>query len=358
MVATSFEMESSIARCRLILNLMAAVVLWVDPSTGGAFAVGEYWGSIIVAHFLFSMGLLQTQRAWSSPTLATVAACGDIFFAAAVARATEGVTSPFYPFFAFAVLTVGLRSGLRPALLVTSVSVLVYVMAIHVMVPADTVLHLEMRAAYIAMTGYLVGRFGQIRIEQDTRIRVLEAGTERERIARSLHDGYAQSLSGVNLRLETCQELLRQGRAAEATAELADLQLGVNREHDELRAYIRSLIDLEAGSPARQAPGSSAEVSVKADFHGSEALVEHVLMIMLEGTRNVRRHARARAARVAAQMAADRVVIEVDDDGVGFREDAEPSWSMVSRVQECGGHISHAAGGKPGGHVLIELPVS
>ena len=48
----------------------------------------------------------------------------------------------------------------------------------------------------------------------ESRIRELESASQRERIARSLHDGYMQALAGVNLRLETCRELLRRGRHA------------------------------------------------------------------------------------------------------------------------------------------------
>lgn len=112
--------------------------------------------------------------------------------------------------------------------------------------------YIAMRAAYIAITGYLVGYFGELRLNQEAQIRSLEANVQREQIARSLHDGYAQALAGVNLRLESARELFRRGLPREALAELAELQARVNREHDELRAYIRSLTDRdEAGSAAR-----------------------------------------------------------------------------------------------------------
>ena len=357
MNATQFDMERSIARCRVFLSLIASLALYADPTTGGAFEVELYWAGVLFAHFVYSVSLLAAQGRFSPAHLAAIATIGDVLFAAAVATVTEGTTSPFYSFFAFAVLTVGLRSGLRAALIVTSVSVAFYLALIVSMAPPERDLYLGMRAAYIAITGFLVGYFGEQRLKQDALIRTLEAGEQRERIARSLHDGYVQALSGINLRLETLRELSRRGLHDEVQAELTDLQHGVNREHDELRAYIRSLIDLEATSPTSE-PGAGTQVSVHGAFHGSAAFVEHVLLLMLEGTRNVRRHARARAASLDVHMTERELILSVDDDGVGFGEGVEPSWSMLSRVAECGGQLTLPKDGRAGGHVLIQLPVT
>src|SRR5207249_10069188 len=100
-----------------------------------------------------------------------------------------------------------------------------------------------MRPAYLVITGYLVGYLGEQRMILESRIRELEAASQRERIARSLHDGYVQALAGVNLRLATSRELLRRGQNEEAFVELTEHPAGVMREHVDLRAYIRSLAD-------------------------------------------------------------------------------------------------------------------
>lgn len=356
MSAANLDMERSIARCRVFLCLVIGLVLYVDPLTGGAFALGKYWASVLAAHLAYGLSLLAAQQRFSSRRLSAIATVGDVLFATAVATVTEGTTSPFYAFFAFAVLAVALRSGLRATLLVTTVSVALYITLVVLRAPDDEHLYLTIRAAYIGITGYLVGYFGEVRLRQDARIRELEAVAERERIARSLHDGHMQALAAVNLRLETCRELLRRGSQDEAVAELTDLQRGVNREHDELRAYIRSLVDLDEASVA--APESATRVSVSARFEGSVAFVEHVLLLMLEGTRNVRRHARASSASVAAAVSADGLVLTIDDDGVGFGPGDGPPWSMTSRVNECGGRLTLPADGRAGGHVVVELPVT
>jgi hypothetical protein len=176
MNATQFDMERSIARCRVFLSLIASLAFYVDPTIGGAFAVDRYWGTVLVAHLAYSVSLLVAQGRFSPQRLATIATIGDVLFAAAVATVTEGTTSPFYSFFAFAVLTVGMRSGLRAALIVTSVSVAFYLALIVSTAPPERDLYLGMRAAYIAITGFLVGYFGEQRLKQDALIRTLEAG--------------------------------------------------------------------------------------------------------------------------------------------------------------------------------------
>src|SRR5262249_8066876 len=338
MNATSFDMERSIARCRVFLSVVAILALYVDPMespltrwlplTGGAFTVNRYWGTVLVAHLTYSLTLvfLQTRLNASSLRLATSAMWGDVLFAAAIALVTEGTTSPFSSFFVFAVLTAGLRSGLRAALVVTALSVGLYVILVVVSAPSNQVFDIAMRAAYLAITGYLIGYLGQERINQEARIRTLEANAQREQIARSLHDGYAQALAGVNLRLETCRELFRRGHHDEALAELTELQAGVNREHDELRAYIRSLVDLDTTQASSELKDET-HVSVRADFNGSAAYVEHVLLIMVEGLRNVRRHARARCASIDARAVAQILVLKIDDDGIGFPDGAVPPWA-------------------------------
>ena len=364
--ALRFDMERGIARCRVVLSLIAILALYVDPTepiltrwlplSGGAFTVNRYWAGVLIGHLTYSLSLyfLHTRGGAPEALLAKIATWGDVLFAAAIALVTEGTTSPFYSFFAFAVLAAGLRSGLQSALVVTGVSVCLYALLIIVSTPSHQTFFIVMRAAYIAITGYLVGYLGQERINQETRIRTLEASAQREQIARSLHDGYAQALAGVNLRLGTCRELLRHGRYEEAASELGDLQAGVNREHDELRGYIRSLVDLDAVSAA--VPGTAARVSVYSEFHGSAAFVEHVLSILLEGTRNVRRHARANTAVIRARSAPGELSVSIDDDGVGFPPGTAPPWSLVSRVAECGGRLSLQDDGQGGAHVRIQLP--
>jgi signal transduction histidine kinase len=359
------NLEGSIARCRVLLSVTAIVAVYIDPTypalnrwlslRGGPFTIDPYALGVLLAHLVYSLATYTVVARHLVPPsrLATPTTWADVLFGGLITLVTEGATSPYYAFFAFAVLAVGLRAGLRATLIVTAASTALYLSLITISSTNNESL-LIMRPAYLAMTGYLVGYLGQQRLNLEREVRDLEGATQRQRIARSLHDGYAQALAGVNLRLETSRELMRRGRPEDAFRELTDLQSSVKREYDELRAYIRSLIDVEA-APVAPPPGEAPRVSVAADFAGSAEFVDHVLQILLEGERNVRRHANARSASLSVRAVAGKVRISIEDDGVGFAADAPAPWSIASRVSELAGLLELRRRRPSGAQLLVEL---
>jgi signal transduction histidine kinase len=353
MTNVRLSVERSIGRCRAVLSVCALVAIYVDPTEppGGLFTITPVALGVVGLHLVYSLAvqLAVARQLVSAERLAVATAWADVAFATAIAMATQGTGSPFYVFFSFALVAVGFRSGLRLTAAVTTASVLLYLGLLLVSPDADVKSHI-MRPVYLAVVGYM----GEQDLNLQARVRELEAAAQRNRIARSLHDGYAQALAGVNLRLETCRELLRRGRSEEASGELAELQRGVTREFDHLRAYIRSLASLDA-TPGSTADGGNTRITVRADFTGSAPLAEHVLCILHEGVVNVRRHARARAATIAARGDEGGVRISLDDDGVGFPAGAAAPWSIASRVDELGGSVEIGAAGQ-GAHLVIDVP--
>jgi signal transduction histidine kinase len=277
----------------------------------------------------------------------------DVLFAAAIATLTEGVTSPSYPFFAFAVVASGLRAGLGQAMQVTLASLGLYVCLIVASTRGGAEAYI-MRPVYLMITGYLVGSLGQQRLELQEQMRQFEVNEQRLRIARELHDGCAQALAGINLRLESSRRLLRANAVAEALADLTGLQDSVKREYDALRAFARSLAGVESTDPEPEGNGAT-RLRVRAEVSGSLELVDHVLGIAREGINNVRRHARASSASIVIRADQSAVHIDIEDDGVGFRNGVTP-WSIASRVKEIGGDIAIVADQRPGAHLLITLP--
>ena len=136
-------------------------------------------------------------------------------------------------------------------------------------------------------------------------MRELETQAERQSIARLLHDSYVQSLAGVNLRLETCRELLR-GRPEDGAREITELQTGVKRQYDEVRKYVRSLAGVDANSTHEVRISRRSEVQINGVFNGRSLLGEQILQIMLEGLRNARKHARATSVRIDVDEARAR----------------------------------------------------
>jgi len=353
--ANAVRIERAIAQCRLILSVAGPVTVYLDPTeptlvrtmVGAAFFIHPYALAVVVLHLAYSVALYYAlvDARLSPARIAAVSTWGDVLFGTAIALFTEGHNSPFFLYFAFAVLAPGLRGTFSTALAVTATSVGLYLALVLIARPVGLGFYF-MRGLYMAVTGYLVGFLGQQRA-------VLESNLNG--LVRSLHDGYAQALAGINLRLGACCELLRRGRADEALADLDELRTGVTREYDDLRAYIRSLLELEAtGLPA---PSSTqTQFSVRAQFDGSLAMVEHALQIMIEGSRNIGRHARAYGGIITVTSGNEKVVIRIDDDGVGFAPETTVPWSIASRAAELGGHARIAGSGEPGGHVIVELP--
>lgn len=351
------QIERNIARCRLILSIAAPLAIYLDPTepellvqlTGGFFLLDPYALLVLALHLAYSVGVyvLVTGTRVDLARVAIFSTCADVLFGATVALVTEGTNSPFHIFFAFAVMAAGLRGTFPTALVVTATSVALYLSLVLIFRPEGLGYYVT-RGIYLAITGYLVGMLGRQR-------RTLQSGLLG--LARSLHDGYAQALAGVTLRVAAARELLRRGQKDDAFTELTELQAGVTREYDELRETVRSLLGLEA-TPTRLPASSGTRFSVRVEFDGSLAVVEHALQIMAEGARNIGRHAQARSAVISASTNDGRVVIRIDDDGVGFAEGATPPWSISSRAAELGGSVRLGEGGEAGAHVVVDLPRS
>jgi signal transduction histidine kinase len=114
------------------------------------------------------------------------------------------------------------------------------------------------------------------------------------------------------------------------------------------------LIDLDAiAVPVPTA--DETHFAVTADFRGSTRRVEHILQIMLEGTRNVARHAKAARARIIARGVGTKIQITMEDDGVGFPADASVPWSIASRAAELNGDVQLVHRSTPGTHLVVEV---
>jgi signal transduction histidine kinase len=197
-----------------------------------------------------------------------------------------------------------------------------------------------MRPVYLAILGYLIGFVGQQRAIFEAQVRELEKRDQRFTIARSLHDGYVQALAGVNLRLEACRGLLTRGRVEDTLGELRDLQEGVTREYDEVRAYVRSLAGLSENDAHERPFNVDPQCQLQASFVGNSLTGEELFQIMLEGLRNARRHGAARTVGIRLAGNSSRILLTIEDDGVGFPDTMSKPWALASRVAELGGHLT------------------
>jgi len=351
------DLELVIARARVVLSVVVLVVIYVDPATGGLFGIGFYALIILACHFVYSLAInLAVGRRVAPKRLPWITASLDIIFAGALAASTENVTSPAFAMFLFAIVAAGCWAKLRVTILITSLCVVLYLCAIWLSVINVTNAYL-MRAVYLAIAGYLINFFGREREKFEARARELETEAERHAIARSLHDGYIQSLAGLGLRLESCRDMLVSNELAQAIVELGEIQISIDREFDKVRAYVRSLAHAVPAIGREACREAKTKFQIRAAFTGDGLLAEQILQIMLEGVRNVLLHGQARSAAINVREESYGIRLTIDDDGAGF-EAAVPPWTIASRVAECGGHLIVHSNISPGAHIEIEMPVS
>ncbi|MCE5264457.1 MAG: histidine kinase, partial [Deltaproteobacteria bacterium] len=166
-------------------------------------------------------------------------------------------------------------------------------------------------------------------------LRQAAAVEERIRLARDLHDGLLQSLTGAALQLETIHRMME--REPEMARErLADIQRTIAAEQRNLRSHIRQLKLLGAEPPEKpdgdlsarlrelgerisRQSGPRVELDLKLDAATvPSALISDIYFIVTEALFNAGRHAHASSVRVEMSAGSDMLHITVEDDGTGF----------------------------------------
>lgn len=351
-------LDQAICRARIVLGVVTLASMYVDPTVGGFLGIGKSALIAVFGYLLYGIAIyLAMRRGFPGHHWLWASAVLDVLFATAITTVTEGATSPSFAFFLFAIVAAGYWSNFRGTLLIASVCVTMYLIAIAYGPDQPPNLYL-MRAGYLAIAGYLITFVGEQRTKFEQQVREMEAMAERENIARFLHDGYIQALAGVNLRIESCRDMLKSAQPQLALAELTDLQSRIDHEYDRVRAYVRALADARPGLATERFAGFDTNFSVRADFVARGLIAEQVLLIALEGIRNTCRHGRAQQAALSMLKAETSIRVNLDDDGIGFEENATPPWTIASRVDEFGGRLTISKGGSSGAHLQIDLPVA
>ncbi|MCX2934827.1 GAF domain-containing sensor histidine kinase [Mycobacterium sp. CVI_P3] len=209
---------------------------------------------------------------------------------------------------------------------------------------------LDMAAAFTAQAGLALHLATAQR-----RMRELDVLTDRDRIARDLHDHVIQRLFAVGLSLQGALSADQAESARRITGALDDLQEVVQ----EIRTAI---FDLHGGSVTRlrqrieqAVTQMTVDSGVRPAVHVSgplsvvdAALADHAEAVVREAISNVVRHAQARSVTVSVTVD-DNLTIGVSDDGVGIDKNVTPSGlaNMAGRARECGGQFTIVP--RPGG---------
>jgi len=153
---------------------------------------------------------------------------------------------------------------------------------------------------------------------------------ERQRIAREIHDGPAQAIANVVLRMDILSKIFEKD-PERIPAELAKMKEIAQGALDEIRGFIfdlrpMTLQDLGLVATIRRITNSLKEMTglnVRFIVEGEERslgslITLTVFRIAQEAITNVRKNSECQTAWVHLKYLPEQVVLIVEDDGVGF----------------------------------------
>lgn len=200
---------------------------------------------------------------------------------------------------------------------------------------------------------------------------------ERRRVSRELHDGPAQNLANIVMRLELMERLWEKDHKR-IKKELSNLKDTVRQNLTDIRRIIFDLRPMALDDlglvPAlkRYLADYSDKYDMDIDFlfYGEERRLDlarevAVFRMIQEAITNVRKHAGTDRAQVKLEMAPENMVVIVRDNGQGFdvdkvREQRRESFGLLGmqeRVGLFGGEFKVKSIVGRGTKVIIELPV-
>jgi len=198
---------------------------------------------------------------------------------------------------------------------------------------------------------------------------------ERYRLSREMHDGLAQTLSGLGWRLDHLEMLLGKGQLDALAKELSDARRMVRETYLDVREAIDGL-RLAAEHPgglvsalreyiADFATRSGITVEFTSADNGLSlppAAELQLLRIVQEALTNVRKHSGARRAWVRLAQSNGQLELVLADDGRGF-DPALPRdrhhlglVSMRERAESLGGTFTLATGPNQGVRITVVVP--
>lgn len=153
---------------------------------------------------------------------------------------------------------------------------------------------------------------------------------ERVHLAREMHDGPAQSMANVVMRVEICEKLLAANRP-EIVQELSQLKMLVKESLREVRKIILDLRPMSLGDVGlvpslqryfdnlKEQEGETIHFKVNGEPRRLVSALEVAVFRMIqEAVNNARKHAQASQVEVELEYGSAWIQAIVRDDGIGF----------------------------------------
>ncbi|MDR6539072.1 histidine kinase [Variovorax soli] len=162
-----------VARMRLVLSISALLAVFVDPAS--LRGVGGSTWLIFCGYIVHSLVVCVFSELEAPLTQSRVIHWLDICWYALIVLLTDGVNSPFFLFFFFAVLTSSFRWGLDEGARVTLASVALFAACGMGSATAQDLPRLLLRSTFILALGYMIIYWGRSKVELKRRLALLRA---------------------------------------------------------------------------------------------------------------------------------------------------------------------------------------
>lgn len=213
------------------------------------------------------------------------------------------------------------------------------------------------------------------------RVRGMATAEERERLAREMHDGLAQALGFLSLKLALAERMVDGDPESPMRASLGEMRKVAANAYEEVRQAIfglRTMVSRGLGlvptlSEYLHEFSQQASLEVKLEVQQEGDLTQlapevevQLVRIVQEALHNVRKHAGARMAWVRFWREGDDILMAVEDDGVGFDPAVPPAdgrrhfglATMRERAESVGGALTVRSLGATGTQVVVRLPLT
>ena len=203
---------------------------------------------------------------------------------------------------------------------------------------------------------------------------------ERNRLAREVHDGLAQSLGFLNFKIQHVTRLLDRKQWPAVRQGLEEMREALQEMYSEVRLTIQDLrwsLEDDLGLLERlqqyvtdfgERAGLEACLTVQGQPNLSPRDEVHLFRIVQEALANVQKHARAQKVCVRLSVEPEGIVLEVEDDGIGMPVNSHARDEiaaaelghfglriMQERAEAIGGQLSlHSAPGE-GTHLKLTV---
>ncbi|OAA93728.1 sensor histidine kinase [Clostridium coskatii] len=213
-------------------------------------------------------------------------------------------------------------------------------------------------------------------------IKILEAQeSERKRIARDIHDGPAQHMANAVMKVDICKMVIEKN-LEEGLKELEDLKESVKVALKEVRSIIfdlrpMSLDDLGLSQTIDQTANAifkESNIDIKIKMKPIKMEIEPIIQVAIyrivqEIFNNIRKHSKAKHAKVRMDFGTKYLMLIINDDGVGFNVEETlkrvktkgASYGLIGildRVKQLQGEIEIKSSEKVGTTYTVKLPIN